>query len=167
MSVPDRVTIATLRRPRGNKGELVATALTDHRDRFALLSRVFVGGKPLPLEKAWWHGEDLVLKFGGIDSISAAEPLAGFDVEIPREERVPLPPGEYYLSDLLGCAVYDGGPANGALIGTVSGWEELPGQVVLEAGGVEFPYRLISAVDLEARQITVTLPEGLRDLNRD
>jgi 16S rRNA processing protein RimM len=167
VSVPDLVTIATLRRPRGNKGELVATPLTDHRDRFAALSRVFVGGQPLPLEKAWWHGEDLVLKFSGIDSISAAEPLAGLDVEILREERVPLPPGEYYLSDLMGCSVFDGGPESGTLVGTVTSWEELPGQVVLEAGGVEFPYRLITAVDLAARQITVQLPEGLLELNRD
>ncbi len=167
MNAPDRVTIATLRRPRGNKGELAATPLTDHRDRFQSLTRVFLAGKPVPLEKAWWHGEDLVLKFGGIDSISAAEPLAGLDVEIPREERVPLAPGQYYLSDLMGCEVFDGGPQSGVSIGKVSGWEELPGQTVIEAGDVEFPYRLITAVDLERKQITVELPEGLRELNRE
>jgi hypothetical protein len=48
----------------------------------------------------------------------------------------------------------------------VTGWQELPGQVLIEAGGVEFPKALILQVDRQARRIDVELPEGLRGLNR-
>lgn len=156
------VSIAELRRPRGIKGELVATPLSDHPERFAKLSRVFVGGRELTVERTWWHGEDLVFKFAGVDSMNDAGPLAGNDVQIPRDERMGLPEGEYYLSDLVGCEVFDRGES----LGVVTGWQELPGQVLIEVGSVEFPFRMIRKVDLKAKRIDVDLPEGLKDLNR-
>ncbi len=155
------VSIAALRRPRGIKGELVATPLTDFPERFADLNRVYVGGKEFMVERTWWHGADIIFKFSGIDSMNDAQPLAGKDVEIPEEERVPLPEGEYYLSDLMGCEVFD----RDQLMGKLTGWQELPGQILLTAGGVDFPYKLVQKVDLENRRIDVDLPEGLRDLN--
>ena len=158
----DRVVVATLRRPRGNKGELVATSHSSHMDRFANLSRVFVGGHEMDIESTWISSAGVVFKFAGIDSISAAEPLAGLDVEIPRSERVELEPGEFYLGDLIGCEVFD----RGELLGAVTGWQELPGQVLLEAGGVEIPYPMVRKVDLEGRRIDVELPEGLKELYR-
>lgn len=157
----DLIAIAALRRPRGIKGELVATPLSDFRDRFSELTRVFVGGKEMMVERTWWHNADIVFKFAGIDSMTDAQPLAGKDVEIPEEERVPLPEGEYYLSDLIGCQVFD----RGELLGEVTDWQELPGQILLTAGGVDFPFKLIQKVDLENRRIDAELPEGLRDLN--
>ncbi len=158
----DRVVIATLRRPRGIRGELVATPHTDFPERFAHLQRVYVGDREMEVERTWWHGADIVFKFAGVDSMDDAGPLAGNDVEIPENERVPLPEGEYYLSDLMGCKVYD----KGELVGEVSDWQELPGQILLTAGDIDFPYRLIQKVDLGERRIDVELPEGLRDLNR-
>ncbi len=158
----DRIVVATLRRPRGNKGELVATSHSSHMDRFAKLSRVFVGGREMNVESTWISSAGVVFKFAGIDSISAAEPLAGLDVEIPRSERVELSAGEVYLGDLVGCEVFD----RGELLGPVTGWQELPGQVLLEAGGVEIPYPMVRKVDLGARRIDVELPAGLKDLYR-
>lgn len=158
----DRVSIAALRRPRGIKGELVGTPLSDHPERFAQLSRVFVGDRELTVERTWWHGEDVVFKFVGVDSMNDAGPLAGKYVEILPEERVKLPEGEYYFSDLIGCEVFDRNES----LGAVTGWQELPGQVLIEVGSVEFPFRMIQKIDLNARRIDVDLPEGLRDLNR-
>ncbi len=155
------VTIATLTRPRGNKGELAALSQSSFPERFSQLTRVFVDGQPFPVESVWWHGDKLIFKFAGIDSISSAEPLSGKDVEIPAAERIPLPPGEYYLTDLVGLTVFD----RGEEIGPVTGWQELPGQVLIEAGELEFPKQMIDSVDFAARRIEVTLPEGLRELN--
>lgn len=158
----DRVVVATLRRPRGNKGELVATSHSSHMDRFAKLSRVFVGGREMNVESTWVSPAGVVFKFEGIDSISEAEPLAGLDVAIPRQERIELEPGEYYLSDLMGCEVFDRGES----LGPMTGWQELPGQVLLEAGGIEIPYPMVRKVDLEAKRIEVELPDGLKELYR-
>lgn len=156
-----RTVVAALRRTRGNKGELIATSLSSHPDRFERLRIVYLRGKEFTVERTWLTpAGDVVFKFAGIDSISAAEPLAGIDVEIPSEERIETEPGEYFLSDLVGCSVVD----RDEPIGTVSGWQELPGQVLLEAGKLEIPFGLVKKVDLEAKRIDVELPIGFREL---
>src|SRR5580704_3516885 len=61
------------------------------------------GIKPLHevhLTNHWLHKGGIVLHFQGVDSISAAEALAGLYVAIPRAERTPLADGETYISDL-------------------------------------------------------------------
>jgi 16S rRNA processing protein RimM len=160
------VVIATLPGPRGNKGELKAESLSSRSERFAALHRVFAGDRELEVESTWWHGDALIFKFKGVDSISDAQELAGLDVEVPREERVPLDADEYFLSDLVGCEVLD--QATGEPLGIVKGWQELPGQILLDVGSFEAPFRreLFPVIDLAARRLFATLPDGLRDLNR-
>jgi 16S rRNA processing protein RimM len=154
--------IAHIRRTRGVRGEVVATPLSDFRDRFASLDRVFVGGREFRVETVWWHDDDLVLRFRGISSIDEAKALAGLDVEIPAAERVPLPPGQYYPDELIGFEVWSGAER----VGVVEGWQDLGRQTLLEAGGVEIPYGLVRRVDVAERRIAVELPEGLKELNR-
>src|SRR5208337_3580655 len=55
----------------------------------------------------WPHKNFLVLKFQGIETISDAEPLVGAELQLPRSERAELEPGWTYLSDLIGCTVFD------------------------------------------------------------
>ena len=81
--------VAQLTRARGNKGEIAAVTLSDHPER---IKRAYVNGTPLDVERVWWHDGRLIFKFAGVDSISAAEALAGLDVCIPADERAPLPP---------------------------------------------------------------------------
>ena len=50
----------------------------------------------------------VVLKFAGVETISDAETIAGLDVIVPREERLPLDDESVYISELIGCTVYDG-----------------------------------------------------------
>ena len=59
----------------------------------------------MALEDTWEHKGRIVLKFAGVDSISAAEPFAGCWVEIPADQAMPLPEGTYFDHDLIGCAV--------------------------------------------------------------
>ncbi len=47
-----------------------------------------------------------MLKFAGVDSISDAEQLAGWEVQIPREQRAELEAGAAYVSELVGCEVW-------------------------------------------------------------
>lgn len=157
-----RAAIAHIRRTRGIRGEVVATPLSDFRDRFSSLGRVFVAGRQLTVERAWWHGSDVVIQFEGIGSIDEAKSLAGMDVEIPAEERVSLPSGQFYPDELIGFEVWDGCDR----IGVVEGWQDLGSHTLIEAGGVEIPYALIRSVDVETRRISVKMPAGLKDLNR-
>ncbi len=114
------------------------------------------------------HGDHLIFKFKGVDTISDAERLAGADVAIPMEARAQVAEGEYYQSDLVGCEVFEGV----RLLGTVVGCQETGGPVLVEvktAQGKEllipFAKAIFTKIDLEQRRIDVKLPDGLLDLN--
>ncbi len=166
------VTIALTVKPRGNKGELQAVSLSDSPGRFESLGRTFLfrdeaGIGEFAVERAWWHGDRLVLKFQGIDSISQAESLADAEVRVPLAERAPLEPGAHFQSDLIGCELID--EKSGNQLGRVTGWEELAGSLFMEIDDdwlVPFTPALCKTIDVEARRIGVDLPEGLKELNR-
>ncbi len=165
------VTIAILAKPRGNQGELLAFSLSDSPGRFEKLDRVFLFRDDVNLgeqavERAWWHGDRLVIKLAGVDSIDAAAALDGLEVRVPFSERAPLEGGMHYQSDLIGCELRD---ANGTHLGSVTGWEEYGGPGLMEVDGswlVPFTPAICTEVDLAARRIVVNLPEGLRELNQ-
>lgn len=164
---PERVVVAHLTHPRGNRGELCAISLTDHPERFEQLAAVTVGGSEYVVERVWYHKDQPVFQFRGIDSIDAAERLAGQDVTIPASERFPLPEDEYYFADLVGCRVIDTG--TGHLVGAVTGWQESGGPVLLEVDGgrilIPFVKAILTRIDVPAREIRAALPEGLVELN--
>lgn len=166
------VTVAVLGKPRGNRGEITALALSSKTERYQSLKEVYVfpesstGWERLEVETVWVHGGVLIFKFAGIDSISEAEKLRGAEVRIPWSERAPLEPGEYFQSDLLGCEVVDN--RSGASLGRVTGWDDGGGAglLVLE-GGALIPFARAICVDIDPprKRIAVELPEGLKELN--
>jgi 16S rRNA processing protein RimM len=160
--------VAQLTRPRGNRGELRAVALTSHPERYEDLSTVYVGGAAYTVEKVWYHKDQPIFKFRGVDSIGAAEQLAGQEVTVPAGERFSLPDDEYYFADLMGCRIVD--RSAGTVVGVVTGWQESgAGPVLLEVddGRVLVPYAraILREIDLKAREIRAELPDGLVDLN--
>jgi 16S rRNA processing protein RimM len=167
---PDRdwVTVAVLGRVRGNRGELTAISLTKP-ERFENLREVFLfpEGARQELESAWFHDNRLILKFRGVDTISDAERLQGREVRVPRGDRMPLEPGEYYESDLIGCEVVE--RAGGASLGRVKDWLETGGAGLLEMeDGLLIPFArsICVAIEPDARRIVVDLPAGLKELNQ-
>lgn len=160
------ITVAVLGKTRGNRGELTATAF-GAPERFDSLGRVYLfgAGEPAEVESSWFHDGRLVLKFRGVDSISAAEKLSGCEVRIPRSERASLDPGEYFLDDLVGCEVFE---RDGKPLGKVGAFHEYGGPPLLELdGGMLIPFARAICVEIDpaARRIVVDLPEGLKDLN--
>jgi 16S rRNA processing protein RimM len=130
---------------------------------------VIVNQSPMTVERIWTHGEHLIIKFQGVDTISAAERLAGADVLIPLDQRPAPPEGEYYRSDLIGCEVFD---ENGRALGTVADWQETGATPLVEVRTAEgrellipFAASIFIQIDLAARRIDVNLPDGLADLN--
>jgi 16S rRNA processing protein RimM len=166
------IAVARLLRPRGNKGELLADSLGAPPDRFSRLHTVTVNGRPLEVQRAWFHDGRLVLKFSGVDSIAAAQCLAGADVLIPASERAPLEEGAFYLADLIGCEVFD--RLSGQRLACVTGWvESAPSAPILletqtpEGAELLIPFArsICTSINPAARRIEVDLPEGLRALN--
>ncbi|MBY0504665.1 MAG: ribosome maturation factor RimM [Bryobacteraceae bacterium] len=163
--MPDRVTVAGLKRPRGIRGEIVGVPLTMHPERLEELRDIVLqpSGRALTVEEVWWHGDKPIFKFAGIDSMTDAEPLAGQQVTIDHAERMPLAEGQYYFTDLVGCEVFE----NGDSLGVVDGYLETAGPVLLEIGRMMIPFvpEICHTVDVDKKRIDVTLPLGLRDLN--
>jgi len=153
-------------RTRGIKGELVAVSLSPDPGR---VRAVFVGDTAHQVENFWLHDGQPIFKFRGVDSMSDAENLVGQFVFILREQRLSLPEGEYYQSDLIGATVVD---ETGRMLGTVVDWQEYGGPPLLEVKRpdgeellIPFTHDICKLVDVAGKKVTVNLPDGLEDLN--
>jgi len=174
------VTVARILRPHGRSGEVAAEILTDFPERLTSLASADLWDgqsdpKRFAIRSCWLsqgRGGQAVFHFEGADSISDAEQLVGLEVQIPLAERMPLPPGSYYVTDLIGCEVRE---INGAAIGRVSdvhftgeGVNGTPLLTVASPQGellIPLAEEICVQIDTGARRIDVSLPEGLRDLN--
>ncbi len=168
--------MARVVRAQGRRGEVAAELLTGFPERLAERKRLYALApddtrRELEVEAAWPHKGRMVLKFRGCDSISDAERMAGCELQVPLEERAPLPAGAFYVSDLVGCSVVD--LNRGLNVGTIDevrfGAGDAPLLVVKAAERevlVPFAAEYVRTMDLEARRLEMALPEGLLDLDR-
>jgi len=171
---PSFIAIARIARTRGNRGEVLADLYTDFPDRFSALEEVwleFADGRRVQavIEDTWEHKGRVVLKFAGVDDISAAEAYVGCWVQIPAEQAMKLPEGTYFDHDLIGCSVQD---TRGNNLGVVEEVLRIAGnsQLVVKVHDREC---LIPAVDsicirisIKEKQILIDPPEGLMDLGK-
>jgi 16S rRNA processing protein RimM len=190
------VQIARIIRPRGNKGEVLAELLTDFPARLTSLLQVYLReaqGEPrlIGLLNFWVdrnHPEHGIFHFEGCASIDAAEKLRGLDVLLPISDRVKLPAGKYFVSDLIGCSVFENPVTETKFSSPACAMEEAPRvlgtvrdvffpgegtagtpllQVQTPTGELLVPLAedICRRIDVAARRIDVTLPEGLSELN--
>ena len=187
------IVLAHLLRPQGRKGELLAELFTDFPERFDERKQVYLArsgfdGEATEARSAevvsFWlpvgrNEGRIVLQFAGIDTISDAEGLAGLEVIVSGEERVSLDEDSVYISELIGCMVYDGSTAVGVIAdvqfpatadGTRRLEEAAPLLEVTSNDGDEilipFAKAFVVCVDTKAKRVDMTLPPGLLDVNR-
>ena len=173
---PEFLTIARIVRPRGVKGEVVAEIVTDRPERFAAVTRVRLeasDGQVVEsrVERYWFHRGQVILKLEGCETIEAASRLRGWWVKIARQEAIPLEEDEYFLFELIGCEVWT---ESGQHVGRVREGRETA-EVPLRVGEGEeaeevlipFARAICPVVDISARRILITPPDGLLDLNRE
>ena len=166
-----------MRKTQGRHGEVAVELHTDVPDRFRVGLKLFAlaednSRRELRVEELWPHKALLVLKFAGVDSISDAELLIGCELQVPRSERAHLESGWNYVSDLVGCVVFDADREIGRIEDIQFGAGEAPLLIVVSGGGAgskryEIPYAeaYLKSVDLERKQIQMHLPEGMLELN--
>lgn len=158
-------------KPFGRHGEVSVECFSGDPERFAHVERVFAQAprqkahQVLELESARPHKGMALVGFVGIESIDDAETLRGFMLRLPREELMPLDEGEYFLFDLLDCAVFnrDGDP-----LGTITAFDDNGPQLLLEltdpqGRSAEIPFvdAFFPEVDVKAKRMTLTPIQGL------
>jgi 16S rRNA processing protein RimM len=171
-STPSWIVLAHLLRPQGRKGELLAELLTDFPERFADQARVF-------LTAPGFSGTSAEARSTEVVSFSDAESIAGQEVIVPEEERLPLDDESVYISELVGCTIYDGVAVVGVVEDvqfptTPDGGRRLtdaaPLLVVRSVEGDEvlipFARAFLVAMDTDAKRIDMSLPLGLVEVNR-
>ncbi len=195
-SEPKFVTVARILRARGNKGEVAAELLTDFPERLPEIKEMSLreqsGARRGVVLRAFWvdrnHPGKGVFHFEGVNSIDDAEKLRGLEVQIPLERRAEVPAGSFFVTDLIGCSVFElaatASPVSSspcslaqapALLGKVRDvyfpGEGQPGTPLLAVdtsrGELLVPLAedICKRLDVVARRIEVQLPEGLRELN--
>lgn len=193
------IAAARLLRPQGRRGELLAELLTD-------LPGIFTAGRHATLkgpnststtettiESSWSptgrNAGRIVLKLAGIDTISAAESLAGRELLIPSSELPPLDADTWFVRDLIGCELFDGAASVGQISAveypmSADGRTRLPDaapllEVMLRSDDrgngdqphsdatttpsalIPFVKAWLESVDLIARRVIMHLPPGL------
>ncbi len=102
-----------------------------------------------------------------MESISEAEPLIGCELQIPAGERAELEQGAAYVSDLVGCKVWDGEREIGRVSDIRFGAGEAPLLVVQGTQEYEIPFAqaFLANVNVLSKEIRMRLPEGMLEVN--
>lgn len=110
----------------------------------------------LELESSKIIGDELQIKFKGIDDRDAAMQLRGYTIEIAREEFAPTEENEYYWTDLIGMCVQN---QNDEILGTVQNLMQTGAHDILVIDGahgqklIPFIEHYILSVNMSARLI--------------
>jgi 16S rRNA processing protein RimM len=169
----DMVLVGRVARAHGNRGQVIVDPATDFpEERFkpgsVLHARRAGGTESMTVENVRFHRGRPIIGFAGVDTMDAAEALAGIELRVGVEALQPLPAGTYYHHDLVGCAVVT---SQGETIGNVRGIEGdgAASRLIVECAQGEALIPMVEgicvAVDVAGRKIVVEPPEGLLDLN--
>jgi 16S rRNA processing protein RimM len=197
------VPVARLLRPQGRRGELLAELLSDLPGLFAdgrsvsLAATTASAALETTIESHWTptgrNAGRIVLKLAGVDSISAAELLAGRELLIRSSDLPPLEPDTWFVRDLLGCQLFDGDTQIGEITGVeypmaADGKTRLPDAAPLlevttssasrstptatspdtlghsEPVLIPFIKSWLISVELDHKRVVMHLPPGLLDL---
>jgi len=170
-----RIAVGVIRKAHGVRGEASVEPWTDSTERFDDLEAVTLVSpneretRDTTVESVRIHAGRALVKFAGIDAPEDVQLLRNWTVEIPEEEARPLEEDEYFLHDLAGLTLID---AEGRERGIVTEAYEGGGGILLNVkrpDGREFelPFAadLCTEIDLTARRMVVSLPEGIEDLD--
>ena len=170
------VIVGRIRRSHGLRGDVVVEPYTDAPETvLAPGSRLIAGDTrgdiasprvELRIAEASPFQDGFIVHFDELGDRDIADRWRDRFLLLPGEELPPLAEGEIHIHDLVGLRVEDGG---GAVLGTVSGFYELPQGLMLDVksakGEFLLPYRneFVTLVDRHGGRLVVDLPKGFLD----
>ncbi len=105
---PRWIAVGRITRTHGVKGEVAVLPLSQVTSRFDAGSTVFLDeneDRPLTVAASRPHQQRLLVAFRGIGDRTSADSLRGRYLFVRASTSPPLPDGEYWSHDLIGCEV--------------------------------------------------------------
>ena len=169
----DMVLVGRIARAHGSRGQVIVDPATDFPDeRFKSGSVLHIRRgdtvEDVTVETIRFHRGRPIIGLAGIDTMNAAETLAGLELRVGVDALQPLPAGSYYHHDLIGCAVET---TSGNKIGEVRGVEGdgASSRLIVEGANGHMLIPMVEGIcvtiDIAGRRIVVEPPEGLLDVN--
>lgn len=144
-------------RAHGVRGEVSVTILTDFPERFETIEWVFIGdefeAEAYRLEGYRWHKQNVLLTLAGVTDRLAADKLRGQLVQVPFEEAMPLPEGDFYLFELVGLQVFT---VAGEYLGVI--------EEILETGANDV---LVVKTQAQAEILLPSIPDVVKSVEPD
>lgn len=149
--------IGRILKPQGIRGELKVQPFTDTAEDLAYYKEVWIGERGYRVLSFRTGGGAAYFGLRGVPDRNAAELLRGAVLSVPYEEKKPLPDGQYYVADLLGCEVQD---ESGARIGELTDVTQAATDIYTVRAGereILFPAAdgVVLRVDVENKKVVV------------
>lgn len=154
------ITIGTVGKPHGVKGEVKIVPLTDDIRRFRRLRYVIINNKEYKVEFVKIQSDRAVLKLEGFEDPDSLNEIKEASVMVRKEDAVKKKADEYFIEELKGMDVRD---TDGNYLGKVYDvistgsndvyWIKEPRQILIPAMKT-----IVKNIDLEENMITI-LPE--------
>lgn len=156
----DYITVGEIVKAQGIRGELKVRPLTADPERFNKLRVLYVDEKPFRILGLRVERDYVYIRLQGVDDRNAAELLRGRFVQIDRINAVDLEENEYFIADLIGCALAD---EDGNVLGEIVDVAQNAGAAdvisVRCPNGKEmrFPFlnRVVQSVQIETKRFIV------------
>ncbi len=165
------ILVGYVRRAHGINGAVVVRPLTDDPENRWIPGAEFDSDATPPRSysvfEASPYRDDLLVRFNEVVDRNGAEALRGTSFTIDPGDRRDLEDGEFWVEDLVGCAVIDeDGTSMGVVEEVVFAAAQDRLAIGTESGRVEIPFvdAIVPEIDLERRVVVVTPPAGLFDL---
>ena len=91
----------------GIKGELKVYPLTDDMKRFRKLDKVYIDGAQRNVVWCKFQPTTVIMKIEHLDTVEEAIKLKDKYLEVEKGLAIKLPEGRNFVTDIIGCMVYD------------------------------------------------------------
>jgi 16S rRNA processing protein RimM len=171
----DYISLGQIVKPQGNKGEVrVLLHAAEGKKSLEAGKEVYLElrGESCKLEiesvrEVPGKEEVILIKFKGVENITQAYKLVGFQIKIKEKDLKPLEKDEFYFFQLKDCSVRDKeNKFLGKVVDLLSAGEN---ELLVVKGKKEilipFVKSICLQVDIEKKEIIVDLPSGLLNLD--
>lgn len=162
-----KIEIGKIVNTHGLKGTVKVQPWADYPEIFDDIDRVFIRSEEYDIVSVSYQKNLVLLNLKGVVSMNDAEKFKNEVLYAERSDLGTLPDDTYYITDLIGCIVYENDNEIGVLKDVIStGGVDLYEIKRLQNKPLYIPASKenILSIDIKEKKIFVSIPEGLLDL---